>query len=465
MIPTLLYQVLPLDTVEAVIWGQSFTMGNCKHPPLSGWLANAFSSLFGHADFAMYFLSQLLVATSYLYIYRLAREFLDETMSVASSILLGLTIFYSFDSAKYNVNIVHLALWPMIAFYLIRAVRSNRMLSWVQLGITAGLCMICKLFGGVLLVMLFAYMLFDPTARSRFRSPGPYVTACLTIGLFAPYAVWLYQVDFLPFVYVSERVYEESNPFWFPLEVLFFMSAPILLPLAALILSGGKEGIVALFRVRPRIENRPAFLYSGYLFWTPILFMTILSFFVPKVDPMWVYPIYYPMGIFLMSLVRPDQFSPRRFRWFACIILAGILSFQMGDVLYFLIKPREKGHFPAHVFATDADTYYREKTGQSRIPIVCGTLWHSCVVQHYLPYRPTVCILEDPLSVRRYRDQIRREGGLFVLAKEGELELFQKEFGLPLTDRMTKIYQLKSFFGKTMECGAYLYIIRPEVGK
>ena len=36
LVPSLLYTVLPLDSLEAVAWGSGYSLDNAKHPPLTG---------------------------------------------------------------------------------------------------------------------------------------------------------------------------------------------------------------------------------------------------------------------------------------------------------------------------------------------------------------------------------------------------------------------------------------------
>ena len=72
-IPSIFYTVLPLDTVETIMWSHPFSMGNAKHPPLAAWLAGIFTVVFAHTDFAMYLLSQLLLVTGFVYMYKLGR--------------------------------------------------------------------------------------------------------------------------------------------------------------------------------------------------------------------------------------------------------------------------------------------------------------------------------------------------------------------------------------------------------
>ena len=126
-IPSIFYRALPLDTIETVMWSHPLSMGNAKHPPLAAWLAGLFTFVFAHTDFGMYLLSQTMLVIGFVYLYRLGKEFFSSEKAVLSVVLLATIIFYTFDSAKFNVNLPHMALWPMMTFYCCRAVKHDRM--------------------------------------------------------------------------------------------------------------------------------------------------------------------------------------------------------------------------------------------------------------------------------------------------------------------------------------------------
>ena len=93
VIPSVFYTVLPLDTIETIMWSHPFSMGNAKHPPLAAWLAGIFTTVFDHTDFAMYLLSQLMLVIGFVYVYRLGKEFFSTEKAVFSVILLSTIIF------------------------------------------------------------------------------------------------------------------------------------------------------------------------------------------------------------------------------------------------------------------------------------------------------------------------------------------------------------------------------------
>src|SRR5512146_2357703 len=60
VLPTLLYPNLPLDLIEALMYGREWQLGYDKLPPLPWWLVQIAFMTVGH-DFAYYLLAQFAV--------------------------------------------------------------------------------------------------------------------------------------------------------------------------------------------------------------------------------------------------------------------------------------------------------------------------------------------------------------------------------------------------------------------
>ena len=59
-LPTLLYPNLPLDLIEALVYGREWQLGYDKLPPLPWWMVQIAYLTIGH-DFAYYLLAQIAV--------------------------------------------------------------------------------------------------------------------------------------------------------------------------------------------------------------------------------------------------------------------------------------------------------------------------------------------------------------------------------------------------------------------
>src|SRR5438270_2498079 len=72
LLPTLLYRNLPLDLIEALVYGREWQLGYDKLPPLPWWLVEAAYRIAGH-DVAYYALAQIAVLIALLAVFATAR--------------------------------------------------------------------------------------------------------------------------------------------------------------------------------------------------------------------------------------------------------------------------------------------------------------------------------------------------------------------------------------------------------
>src|ERR1039458_2694743 len=71
-LPALLYPNLPLDLIEALIYGREWQLGYDKLPPLPWWLVEIAYQIAGH-DFAYYLLAQVAVVAAFVGVWAMAR--------------------------------------------------------------------------------------------------------------------------------------------------------------------------------------------------------------------------------------------------------------------------------------------------------------------------------------------------------------------------------------------------------
>src|SRR5258708_8190980 len=71
-LPTILYPNLPLDLIEALVYGREWQLGYDKLPPLPWWLVEIVYRLIGQ-DFGYYFLAQAAVVAGFAAVWAMAR--------------------------------------------------------------------------------------------------------------------------------------------------------------------------------------------------------------------------------------------------------------------------------------------------------------------------------------------------------------------------------------------------------
>ena len=423
-IPSVFYTVLPLDTLETIMWSHPFSMGNAKHPPLAAWLAGVFTVVFAHTDFAMYLLSQVLMVVGFAYMYRLGKEFFSTEKAVFSVILLSTVIFYTFDSAKFNVNLPHMALWPMMTFYCCRGVKNDRMSDWILFGAASALSVLSKFFAFALLLALFLFILSGRETRKYFRRPGPYLACAVFLLVLAPYIVWLVRNDFPPFTYIANRVSEEKlNPALNFILVLGESIYPLAMPLFLLWITMDHpvRALLGFSRRDLRPSDPVAARLAVCVQFTPIVLLTLMAGTGMMIDSMWEFPVYFITGFFLMAFWK-DDVSFREFKKLFCLLMILFVVMQATDIFYWFTKTRNRGHFVAHEFAATAQKFYREQTGRD-IPVAFGDIWYAGCIMQYLPEHPFAGTFEDPYDEFRFRSVLDNEGALGVYNKDEDAEL------------------------------------------
>ena len=466
-IPTMFYTVLPLDTIETIMWSHPFSMGNAKHPPLAAWLAGIFTLVFAHTDFAMYLLSQTMLVIGFVYMYRLGKEFFSTEKAVFSVILLSTIVFYSFDSAKFNVNLPHMALWPMMTFYCYRGVKNDRMSDWILFGVVSALSVLSKFFGFVLLFALFLFILTGRDTRRYFRRPGPYVAFAVFLLVLAPYIVWLVQNDFLPFTYITDRVSEEKlNPVLNFLMMLGENLYPFAMPLLMLWITMDRpvHSLIG-FRMRDLRPSDPvAARLAVCVQFTPIAVLTLMAGTGMMIDSMWAYPVYFITGFFLMAFWK-DNVSSREFKKLFFMLMILFVLVQAYDIYYWFTKTRNRGHFVAREFAASAQEFYREQTGRD-IPLAFGDMWYAGCVMQYLPHHPYAGSFEDPYDEFRFRSILDREGALGVYVQDVQAPQLADALGLDV-DELRKntrqfVFSYSAPYGKEKKRDIFFVVIPPR---
>ena len=88
LVPSISNNNLPLDTIEALAWGNNLDWGFNKHPPASAFFVEVFYQIFGSNDWAYYLLSQLFVVLSFFVIWKFSEEFFNNKIYGLISVLL-----------------------------------------------------------------------------------------------------------------------------------------------------------------------------------------------------------------------------------------------------------------------------------------------------------------------------------------------------------------------------------------
>ena len=388
---------LPMDSIEALVWGWLCDWGTNKHPPLSGHMAYWFWVFWNQSFYAIYALSQICVLLGFVYIFKLACRFMDDEKAALSVMLLEGVIYYGYSAPEFNVNVVSLALWPITAYYFYRAVVKGNYIDWALTGIFAGLNLFNKYVSVLLLFSMFCFMLFDPKARQRFKQGGPYIAALVAALVIAPHVFWLYQHDFFTLSYFVDRGGKagfEDFPLLrhiaYPLK---FFGAQILFGLGACLI------YLIGFRKAPKSMAHVSAFERRFLFWlglAPVLMMGLISFIGGiKLKSMWGFPTLYMLGIgLLVYSPRLMTEAVRRRTVYATYGVMLLMAVAYGATVYF--NKGDKMHLHPLEYAYQMKNAWEAETNGRPLKYVLGDVWWADNVALFAPSQPKPVIWGDP---------------------------------------------------------------------
>lgn len=200
------------DMLENYAWGQVFSWGESKHPPLIGWVTALWFSIFPTSNAAYFLLAYASAAFGLVGVYRFAVAYGLGSKALPAVLLLTLALPYSTLAVKYNANTILLSLWPWVAWAWIRAIKKPGWGSAVPLGALAALSLLGKYFSGTLLLSLFVATLATAPGRSWITSRYMWASVIVGITLLTPHIFWLFQHDFVTLNYIQSKNQERGEP-------------------------------------------------------------------------------------------------------------------------------------------------------------------------------------------------------------------------------------------------------------
>lgn len=196
-------QDVHFDVAEAYAWGQTFLLGYGKHPPLSGWIAGVWFRIFPAADWATYALAMAVLGAGMMICWRIALHVVDRRRAFLVLVMLALYPIFNFKGFKYNADLVQLITLPLLVLAYLDAFEKRSVRSGFRLGIACALALLSKYWVLTLIGAVGLAALIHPARLLFLRSPAPW-SAIVTLAIvMIPHAIWLSDVNFLPFTYAG----------------------------------------------------------------------------------------------------------------------------------------------------------------------------------------------------------------------------------------------------------------------
>jgi len=410
-LPLICNTCLPLDSIEAVMWGSQWQWGYDKHPPLSAWTPELFTDLMG--DAGLYLLSQLCIIVAGLGIYRLGRLLkLSGTQALMAVLLLDTIYYYQFISVEFNVNYMQLPFWAWGWYFGIHAVQHKRFVSWLGLGACIALGALTKYIAVFLLVPLFAAWWTRGELRKALCSPGLYAAAAVSILLFLPHLVWMKDHDWITITYGLRRGAVEQTLWWHhlwrPVEFLLTQTA-ILAPLFLI-------SILGLRRSPGQAGKTPGTMALGTGAFIAIAVLSLATGMEPVT--MWAAPMPLAIGLWLVPRCHLDRFPRTAFAAIAVMSTIFVVGYGVTYGLGPLIRSKpHRVNYPGKALAQAVETRWHEKQDDP-LAYVIGDEFLGGIVNHYGNDEPAVMI-RGSLERSTYlsEEQVQQEGAMVIWLK------------------------------------------------
>lgn len=426
-------RVLGIDIFETIVWGEELQWGHSKHPPLSGWLGYFFSWVTGHRDWGLYLAAQLCIGLGVFFTFLTARQFFDRFKAAAAAMLLYFLLYYTPSEMKFCTYLVEIAVSPLAAYLLIRALRENRVWLWGLLGVVCGLGILNKYSFGLVMAGFAIVVLTRGEYRRRLVSWKPYLAVLIFLAVIFPHLKWLVEHRFVCLGHVGSRL-DETHSVLMPLFVLGAALYPPAMEAAALTLAllpgapranGGKWFSLAGWKVAER--DREALHFAGIISLLPGAVYLVLSLTGTDIILMWLCSVASLSGIAVLALC-PVELDKRLFKRLTILLAIFIAAVFVGMTVDVLCRTSDGAHMDPVPVVAAAESFWKKHSDRP-IPVAVGGLRFAALVDHYSLQHPPVCEPDDDVMIGLYRDRIRKHGALLVDSREGDFDEFLKRAG------------------------------------
>lgn len=411
--PALIRFNLPMDAMEGALWGHEFQWGYDKNPFLNGWLTEWAIQLSGHADWAIYLLSQLSVVLCFWAVFRFAKKIVSPLYALISVLLLEGIQYYNLHAIDFSDNTLELAMWSLTTLCCYNALTKDTWRAWILTGFFAGCALMTKYYSALLLLPLAVLILKE---KKFFKNPRAYVALSLFCLIITPHIIWLFQHDFITVHYMLSRT--DAKPRWFnhvyfPLKFTleqFEALLPALLLL--LILVTGKKP----FLNPTRIQLSPLqYSFLWYVSLGPFLLTLLISLISGiTLRAGWGVPLFSFWGLLFLITLQPAITTAKFYRFLIAVFI--LLGLTVWGYCHALIQSKDisSANFPGKQIAKTITERWHTLY-HTPLRYVAGTRWIAGNIAYYSKDAPSVFLNWDKkLSPWIDENRLREKGGVFV---------------------------------------------------
>jgi 4-amino-4-deoxy-L-arabinose transferase-like glycosyltransferase len=387
------------------------------HPPMVGVWVRLFT-LDGWLDEYEVFVragSLLGCAFSTWFLYRAVTLIQDERAGWFAACLFNASLYAGMIAGVLNMpDSPQLFFWTFCLLQIAKLINNDRRwLTWLLLGLSAGLCVMSKIHGVFIWIGLALFILFKK--REWLRYPQLYAAILVSMLITSPILFWNLRHDFMTWRFHSARVditaaaVEEKDGFWIELLQQVVINNPVnmLLIIAAIV-----------FFTRNK-STHPALTAYNFIALPLAIALVVISMF-RDIWFHWSGPAYttlLPLAAVYLAITQPGKIFPASLKWSTAVFTLVLMSWPVvihyypgtygtkqnqaigqGDVTLDRYGWKQSGESFARMYQDEVANGMSPAT-----PVICPTWWGSHVEYYFgRPANATVIGLGTVQSLHHY---------------------------------------------------------------
>jgi Dolichyl-phosphate-mannose-protein mannosyltransferase len=406
-------ETLFMDSTEAYAWGMQFLGGYGRHPPLTGWIAHVWYSVFPATHWSSYALSGVMTGISLSSIYLIALRVVGRRRAtLVVFAMMFYPIFIGGKADRFNNYQVLLAVLPLMIWLYLRAVNKPNVESGLALGLAAAAAMLTIYSAAFGLIGIALAALIHPGRRKFFTHPAPYVAVVVFLVALSPHLVWLSHNDFSSLHWAESLVDRVSHR----AHVLTYLGQHF--GLVAFCLVGGAISLIPWRRRAGPIDAPPPtdrlhiLIIAAALIGGPALMGLALNVFL---KPDWGNPFFFLVPLVVLSLLPGVLVTRRAIARSVVVVAIFVVALLLGSPLYSWVRYQRElddGLYrPLPEAAAEITRLWHERY-RSPLPIVASGFEIAAPIVFYSPDHPKMFSDFDPAYAPwiDYPGELKRKG-------------------------------------------------------
>ena len=415
LVPAMVRDNLPLDSIEGTIWGHQLEWGYDKNPFMNGWFTALAVWLDGYSGWMLYFFCQLSVAASLTAAWLLGKKIMPPLYALAAVLLLEGIQYYNFHAIDFNDNTLELGLWAGAIYFFYQAMRKKTLSAWLLTGILLGLGMMTKYYTLALIASLGLFVLRKEN-RAQLKTLPPYLGLLACIVIMIPHAIWLTQHEYITITYMLKRGSAEPswmNHFFFPVQFIWqqfeaFLPALIIFSLLFI----GKRPLTATPPLKITTDDKAFLFYAGL---GPFILTALLSLIMGiKLRAGWGMPLMTFWTLWLMAMVTPRLSATKLYA-----LLAGTFTLMAALLIGYSVaiidsSDTSSANFPGQEISTTITQRWHD-TYHTPVTYIAGSRWISGNISFHSKDHPAVLMEWDTVRSSWIDiNDLKKKGAIFV---------------------------------------------------